>query len=316
MAVPHIDPLVVRFAGVVSAVLVAAMMLIALVSCVLRHRRPELVRELWLRWVSWVAIALALLGALSAGRSAWVALIALVSAAAFREFGRAVGLWRDRSFMALGYVSIAAIYATAWWPFDAATPGRGWYGLFTAMPAYVTLATLTIPIISGRFEHMLQQACLALLAVIYLGWALGHLAFLANLPGGTGIVVWLCFLVAVNDVAAFVAGRLAGRHKLRPALSPGKTWEGALGGLVVVLAVGWGLRWLVPAYPAAHVVTLALLVGVCGVLGDLALAVMKRDLGMKDWGTAIPGHGGVLDRLNSLVFTAPICFHYTQYFFT
>jgi phosphatidate cytidylyltransferase len=72
----------------------------------------------------------------------------------------------------------------------------------------------------------------------------------------------------------------------------------------------------VPAYPAAHVVTLALLVGVCGVLGDLALAVMKRDLGMKDWGTAIPGHGGVLDRLNSLVFTAPICFHYTQYFFT
>jgi phosphatidate cytidylyltransferase len=316
MSPPHIDPLVASFAAVIASVLVAAVVLIALVSCVARRRRPELVRELWLRWVSWVAIALVLLGALSAGRSAWVALIALLSAAAFREFGRAVGLWRDRSFVALGYGSIVAIYVTAWWPFDAATPERGWYGLFTAMPAYVTLATLTLPIVRGRFEHMVQQACLALLAVIYFGWALAHLAFLVNLPGGTGIVLWLCFLVAVNDVAAFVTGKLFGRRTLRPALSPGKTWEGALGGLVVVLAVGWGLRWLVPAYPAAHVVILAVLVSAGGVLGDLALGVMKRDLGMKDWGTAIPGHGGVLDRLNSLVFTAPICFHYTRYFFT
>jgi phosphatidate cytidylyltransferase len=316
MDTAHIDPLVVSFATMIAAVLVAAVVVIALVSCAIRRQRPEFVRELWLRWISWVAIALVLLGVLSAGRGAWVALIAFLSTAAFREFGRAVGLWRGRSFVALGYLSIAAIYVTAWWPFNAATPERGWYGLFTAMPAYVTLATLTVPIVRGRFEHMLQQACLALLAVIYFGWALAHLAFLVNLPHGTGIVLWLCFLVAVNDVAAFVTGKLFGRRALRPALSPGKTWEGALGGLVAVLAVGWRLRWLVPAYPAGHVVILALLVGVCGVLGDLALAVMKRDLGMKDWGTAIPGHGGLLDRLNSLVFTAPICFHYTRYFFT
>ena len=116
-----------------------------------------------------------------------------------------------------------------------------------------------------------------------------------------------------GDVAAFIAGRFLGRHKLRPTLSPGKTLEGAMGGLVAVLAVAWGLRWLVPMFGPVHLAVVAALISVSGVVGDLAMSTIKRDLGIKDWSDALPGHGGILDRVNSLMLAAPVFFHYMRY---
>ncbi|HSE95660.1 MAG TPA: phosphatidate cytidylyltransferase, partial [Methylomirabilota bacterium] len=246
-------------------------------------------------------------------RGPWVIFVGLLSLSAFREYARAVGLWTDRSFGAVVGLFIVLIHASAWWPSGDGLARPGWYGLFMVLPVFGSLAVLAVPIARDEFAHMLDKTGLALLAVVYFGWLFGHVAYLVNLPGGVGLVLFLSFLVAVNDVAAFVVGKLAGRHPLRPRLSPGKTWEGALGGLLATLGVAWLARWLVPAYPPAILAGTAAAISLSGILGDLALSALKRDLGIKDWSAAIPGHGGILDRANSLVFAAPLFFHFSRY---
>jgi phosphatidate cytidylyltransferase len=311
-----LDPALARFLPVLAAVLALAGGGVLVAWLALRGRKPDLAREIALRYATWVGMAALTVGALALGRVAWIALVALLALLAFREYARAVGLWRDRAFLGVVYVFILLIHVTVWWPYPNASGGPGWYGLFMAMPIYGILFILAVPIVRGRHEGMLQQSCLAILGLLYFGWLLAHLAFLVDLPGGVGLVLFVGFLVAIHDVAAFVSGKALGRHKLRPTLSPGKTWEGTLGAFAVVMAAAFALRWLAPAYPPVHLAIVAALLAVGATMGDLALSVIKRDLGIKDWSHLIPGHGGILDRLNSLLFAAPIFFHYTRYFFT
>ena len=311
-----VEPQLVAFAKVLGAVLLVALAAIGLASLRLRRSNPPLLREIWLRYAAWVGITILLLGALALGRAWWIALVALLALAAFREYARAVGLWLDRGFQGVVYLFILLIFLMAWWPYEDASADPGWYGLFMVMPIYGILTILAVPIVRGKHEHTLQKSCLAILGLLYFGWLLAHFAFLVNLPGGAGLVLLLAFLVALHDVAAFVVGKLLGRHKLRPTLSPGKTWEGALGALAAVLLAAWLLRWLAPVYPLHHLLIAAFLVALGSTMGDLALSTIKRDLGIKDWSGAIPGHGGILDRANSLIFATPIFFHYTRYFFT
>jgi phosphatidate cytidylyltransferase len=120
--------------------------------------------------------------------------------------------------------------------------------------------------------------------------------------------------VELNDVAAFVCGKLLGRHQLRSNISPKKTWEGALGALTVSLALPWALWFTFPHFRPVDLVGVGLIVGIGGQLGDLAISVIKRDLGIKDMGASIPGHGGILDRIDSVIYVAPLFFHYTRYF--
>jgi phosphatidate cytidylyltransferase len=181
-----------------------------------------------------------------------------------------------------------------------------------ATPVYATLALFAVPVLRDAPAGVRERTAAAVVAVVYLGWLPAHLAHLTTLPGGVGLALFLVFLVALNDVAAFVCGRCLGRHRLRPALSPAKTWEGAAGGLAAVVAAAWLLRWLVPAFGPAQVLGAAVLIAVGGTVGDLALAAIKRDLRIKDWSTAIPGHGGVLDRTNSLLFAAPLFTHFAR----
>src|SRR5581483_3170024 len=277
------DATLARFAPILGGVLLAALVGVGLAWLGLRRRDPPLAREIVARYAAWLVMAALLLGALALGRPWWIALVALLGLLAFREYARAVGLWMDRWFQGVVYAFVLLISLAAWWPYDAATPGLGWYGLFLAMPIYGILFVLAVPIVRGKHERMLQQCCLAILGLLYCGWLLAHLAFLDNLPGGTGLVLFLVFLVALHDVAAFVSGKLFGRHKLRPTLSPGKTWEGTLGAFVVVMAAAFALRWLVPVYSTAHLAIVAALIAVGATMGDLALSVIKRDLGIKDW---------------------------------
>jgi phosphatidate cytidylyltransferase len=312
-----VDPVLRSFAGVLAPIFGVALVGIGVATRALRRREPALARELRLRYAAWLAIAAAVLGALALGRTAWIALVALVSLGAFREYARAVGLSKDRGLQDVGAGAIvliyAAVWAAAWWPHHDPSREPGAYGLFMAMPAYATLALLAVPVVRDRFTDVSRTLGLAVLGVVHVGWLLAHLAYLVNLRDGVGLVLFLVFLVSLHDVAAFVTGKLAGRHKLRPALSPGKTWEGAGGAVVVVLAAAWGLRWLVPAYTGLQLFVVAGLVGLGATLGDLALAAIKRDVGLKDWGTILPGHGGLLDRVNGLIFTVPLVFHYTRF---
>jgi phosphatidate cytidylyltransferase len=141
----------------------------------------------------------------------------------------------------------------------------------------------------------------------------GHLALLANSDLAYSYLGYLVLAVEINDVAAFVCGKLFGRHLLRDRVSPNKTWEGAAGALALSLAVPWCLRFTFPHFDGRDLLIVGLIVGVGGPLGDLLLSVIKRDLGIKDMGATIPGHGGILDRADSLIYVAPMFFHFVFY---
>jgi phosphatidate cytidylyltransferase len=129
------------------------------------------------------------------------------------------------------------------------------------------------------------------------------------------LIAWLIFTVQLSDVMQYVCGKLFGRRPLAPSLSPSKTWEGFLGGLATATAAGAALWWLTPFAPE-QAVLMALVVTVMGSFGGLVMSAIKRDKGVKDWGHLIAGHGGFLDRLDSVVFAAPIFFHLTRYFWS
>jgi phosphatidate cytidylyltransferase len=129
-----------------------------------------------------------------------------------------------------------------------------------------------------------------------------HVGFLANSTHAYGYLLFLLLAVESNDVAAFTSGKLLGRRKLREVISPNKTWGGAIGALAFSMALPWLLWFSFPHFGWLQ-------------LGDLTLSVIKRDLGVKDMGSLIPGHGGLLDRVDSLIFTAPLFFHMVRWFY-
>jgi phosphatidate cytidylyltransferase len=116
-------------------------------------------------------------------------------------------------------------------------------------------------------------------------------------------------------VAAFTCGKAFGRHRLRSNISPNKTWEGAIGAVAVSLALPWLLHFSFPQFGPWQCLLTGLIFGIGGQLGDLSISLIKRDVGVKDMGAAIRGHGGVLDRIDSLIYVAPLFFHMTRFFY-
>jgi len=182
-----------------------------------------------------------------------------------------------------------------------------------ALPVFVTAGLLAVPVLRNHARGQLRAVALAIVGFVYFGWMFGHVAFLANARHAYAYLLYLLFAVELNDVAAFLAGKLFGRHALRSNTSPKKTWEGSLGALAVSLALPWVLWFTFPHLGPQDLLAAGLIVGVGAQLGDLAVSVLKRDLGVKDLGSLIPGHGGILDRTDSLIYVAPLFFHYLRY---
>jgi phosphatidate cytidylyltransferase len=163
-----------------------------------------------------------------------------------------------------------------------------------------------------RFSALLHS----LFGVIFIGWSLSHLVLLRNLPEGKWYIFFLCLLIWVGDSAAMYVGQGLGRRKLAPTISPGKTWEGAVGGAVGgVLAAVVSAPFLVPHLFAWHSVVLGGIISVAAQLSDLGESLIKRYAGVKDSGELIPGHGGILDRIDSVLFAAPLSFYAVNLFF-
>jgi phosphatidate cytidylyltransferase len=127
--------------------------------------------------------------------------------------------------------------------------------------------------------------------------------------------VYLILVVQSSDVLQYVWGKLLGRRKIAPGLSPSKTVEGFVGGLASATALGTALWWLTPFSPASAA-AVSLTITLVGFLGGLVMSAIKRDRGVKDWGAMIEGHGGMLDRIDSVCFSAPIFFHIVRYWWT
>lgn len=279
--------------------------LVAIWSLIAKARGKD-PKTIWTRYLAWFLIAPPIIIPLVWGRIPFIAAMLVLSLLCFREYGQAVGLWKDRRLMVICYLAIACIYLPIFF-FK--------YGIFQAMPIYVVAFILTVPMHRDEYEHMIQKVCLAVLGVVYFGWFFSHLAYFRNFTNGVAYIFVLFVLVEGNDAFAYLWGTLLGRHKLIPRLSPNKTVEGMFGAIMSVVALAFALRFLVPEISALHLAVIAFALSIFGMCGDLTISFIKRDLQIKDMGSLIPGHGGLLDRFDSIIFTAPLFFHFIRYFY-
>jgi len=305
------SPVFLTYVWIILGLLAGAGSVLGIMS---RFSKKDL-HSVWMTYRSWLVMAPLLLGSIFLGRIVTIAALTLIGLLGFKEFARATGLYRDWWMTGGVYAGILAAGVTTMVPHPGPATGvSGWYGLFMALPVYVIALILLIPIVRNRTEGQLQAISLAIVGFIYIGWMFGHLAFLANPTHHYGYLLFLVFAVEVNDVAAFTFGRLFGKHPFRSRISPKKTWEGALGALGVSLLLPWVLRFSFPHFAPRELVLTGLIVGIGGQLGDLSISIIKRDIGIKDMGATIPGHGGILDRIDSLIYTAPLFMHMVDYY--
>ncbi len=297
-----------------TAIILGLLVLAGLLLALCRYGLHKNVDHAWKAYRGWLMMAPAALLCLFLGRYAAIAFFTLLSIFGFKEFARATGLYRDWWMTGAVYLGIVAVGVLSAVP-DPSNGQRGWYGFFICLPAWVVPLIMLIPILRNRAAGQLQNLALAILGFIYIGWMFGHLSFLTNATNAYGYLFYVLFAVELNDVAAFTFGKLFGRHPLRSNISPKKTWEGSLGALAVSMALPWLLRFSFPYFTTRELLLTGIIIGVGGQLGDLSISLIKRDVGVKDMGAAIRGHGGILDRIDSLMCAAPLFFHMAGYFF-
>ncbi len=272
--------------------------------------------ELMARLRSWWIIIVLFAGAIMLGQAATVVLLAVVSFLALKEYLSLVPVRQaDRRLILLAYLAI---------PVQFLWVGIAWYGMFIIfVPVYVFLLLAAAGALAGVTDGYLRAVGVLHLGLMLTVFSLAHAAYLLVLPpngaaatsgpGGPGLLLFLVLLTQFNDVAQYVFGRLFGRHKVVPKVSPNKTWQGLIGGVcsTTLLAVVTA-PYLTPLQ-GWQIPVAGLLIGGCGFVGDVTLSAIKRDLGVKDWSRTIPGHGGMLDRLDSLTYAAPLFFHFIRY---
>ena len=292
-----------------AAIILGLIVVSGLILVVLTYGFKKNLSGVWRTYRGWLVMAPLVLGAVFAGRLAVIIGVGLLSLAGFKEYARATGLYRNWAMVLAAYAGIVAVTMLSAMRDPRTPPNWGWYGLFMVVPIYVITLILLIPIIQNRSKGQLQNMALAIQGFILLGWMVAHIGFLANSPHAYGYILFLVLAVEVGDVAAFVSGKLFGKRKLRDQISPNKTWGGSLGALAVGMALPWVLWFGFPHFEPLHLLLAGLIVGIGGQVGDLTISVIKRDLGVKDMGVLIPGHGGLLDRMDSLIFAGPLFLH-------
>ena len=270
---------------------------------------PALRADLASRYWSWLVMVPVIVAPVLLGASWTIAAVGLLSILSYREFARVTGLFRERVMSLVVVVGIALV--------TVAVADR-WYGFFMALGPEVLILIAAASTALDRPKGYLQRVSLAVFAFLLFGLGLGHLGYMANEPRYRAVVLMLVFAVEMNDVFAYASGKTLGGPKLAPATSPNKTISGSLGALLLTTLTVYALSGLIfregPLSGPVQRVALGMLISITGQFGDLTLSSIKRDIGVKDTGSFIPGHGGVLDRANSLLFSAPAVFHYLNVF--
>lgn len=197
-----------------------------------------------------------------------------------------------------------------------------WYGLFSIfIPIYGFLLLPSLSVLTQDTENFLERSAKIQWGVMISIYCISHVPalMLLEIPGYEGqnalLLFYLVLVVQLSDVLQYVFGKLFGKTKIAPVVSPSKTVEGFVGGALSATAIGAAMWWITPFQPP-QAAGMALVIVVMGFLGGLVLSAVKRSLGAKDWGTMIKGHGGMMDRMDSVSFAAPIFFHLTRYFYT
>ena len=300
-----------------SAKLMIAVLAVLIISSSLRmtlrkRLQTENYRELKQRIQSWWWMIGLLFGAIYLGASVTICFFGFLSFLTLKEFLSITPIRQeDRRVAFWLYLSIPVQY---YWVHE------GWYGMFIIfIPVYVFLFIPVRMILIGKTEGFIRSAGIMHWAVMLTVFCISHLAYLLVLPvknemaGNAGLILFLLFLTQGNDVAQFVWGKLLGRHKIIPKISPNKTWEGFLGGIATIVTASAFLGPYLTPMDLKQSLACGALISLAGFFGDLVISSVKRDLHIKDTGTLIPGHGGLLDRMDSLIYTSPIFFHYLYY---
>jgi phosphatidate cytidylyltransferase len=264
--------------------------------------------ELIKRIRSWLVLCAAMVIPILLG-AAWVCLFFLaLSLTCWWEFTRATDLKRRSSMVPV----MVAILATYFAVLDH------WMGFFAASWALGMCLIATVALWDDEPTGYIKRVSIAIIGYALFGVSLGHLAFIGNDVLFRPILLWLLFCTELNDVLAYISGKTMGKRKLLPNTSPNKTWGGALGAIVLTTTVAAFIGHFVflgtrLEHPI-HLICMGFLISVFGQCGDLVISSFKRDLNIKDMSNVIPGHGGVLDRFDSLLLVSPILFHYINYF--
>ncbi len=294
-------------AGIATALALTPLFFLALQ--VAGKDTPELRADLWTRYKSWLLLAPLMVGPLLLGRIPAILGVAVLGAMCYREFARAIGLFRHRAVSGVVSLGIALItFAIA----------DQWYGFFNALTSLLVCAIVIVALLADNPQNYIQRVALGIFCFLLFGVCLGHFSYFANDQLGAPIQLAILLCVELNDIFAYCTGKAFGRRKLSPQTSPKKTVGGALGALVLTTALFATLMHFIFAGGRLdcplHLIALGVLLSLTGQCGDLVMSSIKRDLGIKDMAATIPGHGGLLDRFDSLLFVGPALFHYVQYF--
>ncbi|MCA1491112.1 phosphatidate cytidylyltransferase [Ensifer sp. NBAIM29] len=309
------DKLFILFGGICGLLAIASMIGLALSRSTTSETGRATVDNLNARIGAWWVMVAIFAVSFGLGRGATVLLFALTSFYTLREF---VSLAPTRAadhlpLVGAFYLLLPLQYWLVW---------IDWYALFTILiPVYGFLLLPSLAALRGDTGQFLLRVSRIQWGLMLTVFCISHAPALITLDiaGYEGQeFLLLFFLITVaqfSDVMQYVFGKLMGRTKVAPAVSPSKTVEGLVGGGLSAVLAGAGLWWITPFTPL-EAAAMALAIVAMGFLGGLALSAVKRSMGVKDWGTMISGHGGVLDRMDSLSFAAPVFFHLTRYFYT
>lgn len=262
----------------------------------------------------WIMVAVFAI-AIGTGGIGSIVLFGLMSFFALREFMTLTPTARaDHAALFWGFFILAPLqYVLVW---------MQWYGFFSILiPVYGFVLITSRMAVSGDTDRFLERTATVqwgLMACVYCVSHAPALLMLGPIPGydgnGATLLFYLVLVAQFNDVMQYVWGKLIGKRPVAPTVSPNKTWGGFIGGTLTAVAVGTALYWATPFTPIVAA-AMSLAITLLGFMGGLVMSAIKRDRGVKDYGTMIEGHGGVLDRIDSLLFAAPVFFHLIRFFY-
>jgi phosphatidate cytidylyltransferase len=294
----------------------AILLFASLLTVILKIKFPDKdFKELTQRIKSWWFLVLFFVLALLSTKKVSIIFFAFISFLALKEYLSIIETRRaDRRVLFWAYISIPLQYYWIW---------IGWYEMFIIfIPVYVFLFLPARMVFIGQTEGFLKSAGIVHWGLMKTVFCLSHFAYLLVLPasknpngGGPALVLFLVCLTQFNDIAQYIWGKTLGKSKVVPKVSPGKTWQGLIGGVFTTIIAAYFLGPFLTPMGRLTSLFAGLIIGLSGFIGDVVMSAVKRDLQLKDSGSLIPGHGGVLDRIDSLMYTAPLFFHYIAYFY-
>jgi phosphatidate cytidylyltransferase len=298
----------------VSLVAIYGLLILAsIISFTIRKLAPgDAATELSRRVVSWWWMIGVFTFAILTSRVVSTVFLAFMSFLALKEYLSLVPTRRvDRSILIWAYVAIPVQFYLAY---------MGEFGLFMVfIPVWMFLFLPARITLAGHTEGFLHAVGLLSWGLMITVFSLSHTALLLSfgtkLGHAAGPLLFLVALTELNDVAQFTWGRTFGRHKIIPKVSPKKTWEGFLGGMATTALVAAFVGPYLTPMPMLWSAGAGAIIAGTGFLGDVTISACKRDLGVKDASNLIPGHGGILDRVDSLIYSAPVFYHLLHYFY-